>query len=58
GKVAHLNSVGSYGWGGAFGTYYWIDPKEELVGVLMIQVTSYKNIRQDAHSLSLQAIVD
>lgn len=30
-------SVGTFGHGGAFGTYGWIDPKKELVGVFMIQ---------------------
>ena len=33
-------SSGSFGWGGAYGarTNFWIDPKEKLVGVLMIQM--------------------
>ena len=30
--------VGTHGWGGAFGTFFWIDPKNELVGVFMTQV--------------------
>lgn len=29
-------SIGTFGHGGAFGTYGWIDPKKELVGVFMI----------------------
>jgi CubicO group peptidase (beta-lactamase class C family) len=29
--------VGTYAWGGAFGTYFWIDPKNELIGVFMVQ---------------------
>jgi CubicO group peptidase (beta-lactamase class C family) len=28
---------GRYGWDGAFGTSWYVDPKEELVGVLMVQ---------------------
>ena len=28
---------GRFGWDGAFGTSWWVDPKEELVGVLMTQ---------------------
>ena len=31
--------VGSYAWGGAFGTYFWVDPKNELIGVFMTQVS-------------------
>jgi CubicO group peptidase (beta-lactamase class C family) len=28
---------GRFGWDGAFGTSWWIDPKEEMVGILMTQ---------------------
>jgi CubicO group peptidase (beta-lactamase class C family) len=30
-------SVGDYFWGGATGTYFWVDPREELYAVLMMQ---------------------
>lgn len=30
-------SAGEYGWAGAAKTYYWVDPKAELVGILMAQ---------------------
>lgn len=30
-------SSGAFGWGGAGGTVSWTDPKEELVGVIMVQ---------------------
>jgi CubicO group peptidase (beta-lactamase class C family) len=30
--------VGSYSWGGIWGTLFWIDPAEKLAAVLMIQV--------------------
>lgn len=30
-------SVGDYYWGGAYGTYFWIDPKEQLYVVWMMQ---------------------
>ena len=29
--------VGEYNWGGAAGTYFWVDPKEELFVVYMMQ---------------------
>ena len=28
---------GRFGWDGAFGTSFWMDPKEQVVGVLMTQ---------------------
>ena len=31
-------SVGSFSWGGAAATIFWIDPQKELVGVLMTQI--------------------
>jgi CubicO group peptidase (beta-lactamase class C family) len=33
-----MSSVGTYGWGGAYGSLYRVDPKERLVMVLMIQL--------------------
>jgi CubicO group peptidase (beta-lactamase class C family) len=30
--------VGMYAWGGAYGTFFWVDPKNELVAVFMAQV--------------------
>ena len=30
-------SAGDFGWGGMADTYCWIDPKRQLVGILMQQ---------------------
>uniref|UniRef100_UPI003F490A64 serine hydrolase domain-containing protein n=1 Tax=Cupriavidus necator TaxID=106590 RepID=UPI003F490A64 len=30
-------SVGDFYWGGALGTYFWADPQEQLVAILMLQ---------------------
>ena len=30
-------SIGTYYWTGAYGTTFWIDPTEKLIGILMIQ---------------------
>ncbi|SFE85143.1 serine hydrolase domain-containing protein [Thermoflexibacter ruber] len=32
------SSVGAFEWGGMYYTHYWIDPKEDLVGVVLFQV--------------------
>ena len=37
GKSGELGSVGTYSWGGAFYTEFWIDPRESLIGVFMSQ---------------------
>jgi len=60
GAVAMPYSVGSYFWWGAYNTTFWVDPTEELVGVLLTQLRPYThlNIRQDLATLSYQAIID
>ena len=53
-------SEGSYYWGGAYGTIFWVDPEEELIGILMEQIRPYThlNIRPDLATMTYQAIVD
>jgi CubicO group peptidase (beta-lactamase class C family) len=60
GKSSESLSPGTFGWGGAWGTYFFVDPVEELIGILMLQITSYAhiNIRGDLATLATQAIVD
>jgi CubicO group peptidase (beta-lactamase class C family) len=35
-----LNSIGSYGHGGAYRTYGWVDPAKDMVGVILFQRTN------------------
>jgi CubicO group peptidase (beta-lactamase class C family) len=37
-------SVGDFSWAGIYGTYFWVDPKEKLVAVSMIQVPMTTNV--------------
>jgi CubicO group peptidase (beta-lactamase class C family) len=50
-------SDGSYGWNGANGTHFWVDPKEKIVGILMIHGLGYE-LRRDFESAVMQAIVE
>lgn len=51
-------SVGEFGWAGAATTYYWVDPREELVGVLMAQsMLSFEPLRPDFRTLAYAALV-
>ena len=36
-EATSLASPGRFGWAGAFGTNSWIDPTEQMVGVLLVQ---------------------
>ncbi|HVS66853.1 MAG TPA: serine hydrolase domain-containing protein [Thermoanaerobaculia bacterium] len=60
GASAMPASVGSYSWGGAFCTTFWVDPEEELIGVLMTQIRPYThlNVREDFATLTYQALAD
>jgi CubicO group peptidase (beta-lactamase class C family) len=60
GKSSESLTPGTFGWGGAWGTYFFVDPVEELIGILMLQITSYAhlNIRQDLGALAMQAITE
>lgn len=48
---------GSFGWGGAFGTYFWVDPENDIVSLLMIQ-TRAAALREDFANAVAQAIVE
>ena len=52
-----LLSNGTYGWSGAQGTHFFVDPQEQLVGVLMVQ-TPNNEVRNDFENLVAQAIID
>jgi CubicO group peptidase (beta-lactamase class C family) len=41
GASRQLGTPGLYGWGGLYGTTFWVDPKERLVAVLMTQRFPY-----------------
>jgi CubicO group peptidase (beta-lactamase class C family) len=51
-------SDGSYGWDGAYGTHFWVDPKEKVVGILMIQTNNpNRELDRDFENAVMQAIV-
>lgn len=53
-------SVGEYGWGGAYHSTYWVDPKEQLVVVYFTQLIPARVIddHDKLRALVYQAIVD
>jgi CubicO group peptidase (beta-lactamase class C family) len=50
-------TAGSFGWDGAFGTHFWVDRKEQLVGLLMVQESNGQLMR-DFENAVMQAIVE
>ena len=60
GQCLITGSEGEYGWAGAAGTYFWIDPKEEFIGIQMAQFQPgpYYQIAEDFRVMAYQSIVD
>jgi CubicO group peptidase (beta-lactamase class C family) len=59
-----LQGEGTYSWGGAAGTWFWIDPKNDLFMLGMIHILAKEidpalaKISDDASTLVYQALVD
>jgi len=49
-------SDGSFGWSGAYGTHFWVDQKEDLIAIMMIQ-TPVREMRPEFENAVMQAIV-
>jgi CubicO group peptidase (beta-lactamase class C family) len=60
GRSGALGSAGEYNWGGAAGTRFWIDPKEQMIGIFMIQILPHTNLTYGTQfrQLAYQAISD
>jgi CubicO group peptidase (beta-lactamase class C family) len=50
-------SDGTFGWTGAQGTHFFVDPKEQLTAVMMVQ-TSNQEIIRDFEDLVAQTVID
>lgn len=58
-KSKATGSVGQYYWSGAFCTYFFIDPKEDMIAMLMTQTAPYSSFYGNKmRQLVYQAIVD
>lgn len=58
GKALSLTGKGEFGWAGAASTYFWVDPAEEMVGVIMSQyLGSILPLSDDLRSSAYQMLV-
>ena len=48
---------GSYGWSGAFGTHFWVDPKQKMIAIYLVQ-TSNNEIQRDFENAVMQTLVE
>jgi putative heme-binding domain-containing protein len=53
-------SLGSFSWGGAFNTMFWVDPQRDLIGVLMTQLlpSDHKTFRNDYQKRAYEALAE
>jgi CubicO group peptidase (beta-lactamase class C family) len=60
GQTRELGSFGTYGWGGAASTTFFVDPREEMIGIMMSQFlpTSLFPLVPDFRTLVYQALID
>lgn len=60
GLAGNPGSVGAYFWGGFFNTQFFVDPEEELIGIIMTQrfPADRSNLRQKFVNGAYQALVD
>src|SRR6188474_600897 len=52
-----LGSNGMYGWIGIYGTAFWVDPKERLVAVMLVQKYPNPTVTATFQTLVYQALV-
>ena len=59
GYTGTIESKGTYGWTGYFSTFFWIDPQEDLIGIIMTQTRPYNaSIERKFKNAVYQAIVE
>lgn len=55
--AAGMQSLGSFGWGGAYGSFYRVDPQAKLTMVVMLQqIPNRSDIRERFPNLVYQAL--
>jgi CubicO group peptidase (beta-lactamase class C family) len=50
-------SAGEFGWDGAFSSFFWVDPKESLYGIMMMQEGLKNHLHKQFKQLVYQALV-
>jgi CubicO group peptidase (beta-lactamase class C family) len=59
GESAFPGTKGAFGWGGAFGTQFVVDPQRDMAAVLMInQTNQFRRIFEIFNTLVYQTMID
>jgi CubicO group peptidase (beta-lactamase class C family) len=57
GATQQIGSEGMYGWSGIYGTTFWVDPKEKLIAVMMVQRYPGTPVAAPFQTLTYQSLV-
>ena len=57
-RAGILGSLGEYSWSGAASTGFWVDPREEVIGLIMTQLMPYQPLVTELRVLVYQALAD
>ena len=58
-ETGTIESAGTYRWLGLFNTHFWVDPEEQLVGILLTQIQpKVSDIDRKFKTLVYQSIID
>ena len=58
-ETGNLESEGTYKWLGLFNTHFWVDPEEQIIGILLTQIQpNISDIDSKFKTLVYQSIVD
>ena len=59
GKAGESLSPGSFGWGGSFSTYFWVDPVEDMIGIMMSQIgpRPHQELQDRFTTLAIRAVL-
>lgn len=59
-QTGMMGSLGDYSWGGYAETYFWNDPREELIAILMAQYLPSQTypIRKEFRTAVYQALIN
>jgi CubicO group peptidase (beta-lactamase class C family) len=57
GATQTLGSPGTFGWSGIYGTVFWVDPKEKLVAIMLVQRYPGSPVATAFQPLVYQALV-
>jgi len=60
GDSAQPGTIGEYGWSGAAGSTFWVDPKNELFAIYMIQANAddTRDLRMQFRTMVEAALLD